>query len=57
MKYNIGDVVIVKYNEEEHYAIIISDHMSKYGISYQVVIQGNKATFWVSEEGIVRKVE
>ena len=57
MKYNIGDVVIVDFDEKEQYAIIIEDHEGIVGASYRVLIQGDKYTIWMREEEIIGRVE
>ena len=57
MKYNIGDVVIVDFDEKEQYGIIMEDHEGIAGISYKVQIQGDKYTIWMREDEIIGKVE
>ena len=57
MKYYIGDVVIVDFDEKEQYAIIMEDHEGIAGISYRVLIQGDKYKIWMREEEIIRRAE
>ena len=57
MKYYIGDVVIVDFDEKEQYAMIIEDHEGIVGTSYRVLIQGDKYRIWMREEEIIRRAE
>mgnify|MGYP003346940937 CR=1 FL=1 len=57
MKYNIGDVVIVDFDEKEQYGIITADHEGIVGNSYKIEIQGDKHKIWMREEEIIGKVE
>jgi hypothetical protein len=57
MKYYIGDVVIVDFDEKEQYAIIMDDHVSSIRTSYRIELQGDKYKIWMREEEIIGRVE